>query len=116
MCASVYSYVLYEYTGPVRDDGHRMLDEAVRMMAMRRRDPGVAPFSPEPLVNALNECLNHASRFNIRLRECALEFLFRLWQELDLRPEFLISHVERGSCQGCRVDYEQVMEVVENKC
>lgn len=76
----------------------------------------MSAFSPEPLVDALNDCVNLTARFNIRLRECALEFLCRLWEELDLRPGFLVTHVEIGTCQGCAVQYEQVMKLVGIKC
>lgn len=81
-------------------------------MGGRRRDPTTASFTPEPLIDALNDCLNPASRFNIRVSECALEFFARLYEQLDVRPDFLVSHMEKGTCQGCGVEYSQVQVMV----
>ena len=88
---------------------HEHLDLALQTMAGKRRDPTIAPFSPEPLVTALNACVVPQNRFDVRDYGCALEFLYHLLEHLDIHPGYIVSNIERGTCQGCGMIYTKVI-------
>ena len=78
-------------------------------MTGKRRDPAVTAFSSEPLVTALNACVTSENQFDVRYYGCALEFLFQLWEHLDIEPGYIVSNDEKGTCQGCGTCYNQVI-------
>ena len=92
-----------------RSAGQRHLDETLRDMGGRRRNPGASAFSPEPLIQAVNQLL--AANLTFKYNEeqcCANELLGALFGQLSLRPGFLVRHREVGTCH-CNQQLEQVM-------
>ena len=84
-------------------------------MCLAYRDPLVAPFGPERLINAANACLPINSRpedrFGGGAQACALEFLARdpggLLHNIFLEPGFLVTYLQQGPCDQCGQVYQQ---------
>lgn len=84
-------------------------------MCLAYRDPLVAPFGPEPLINAANACLPFTSRPEDRFgggkQACAMEFLARdpggLLHNIFLEPGFLVTYLQQGRCEQCDQVYQQ---------
>ena len=92
-----------------RTAGHQHLDQTLMDMGGRRRNPSIPAFSPEPLVQAVNQLL--PTNLNFKYHEeqcCANELLGTLFGHVSLRPGFLVRHREVGTCH-CNQKLEQVM-------
>ena len=84
-------------------------------MCLAYRDPLVAPFGPERLINAANACLPVDSRPEDRFgggdQACAMEFLARnpggLLHNIFLEPQFLVTYLQQGPCDQCGQVYQQ---------
>jgi hypothetical protein len=90
----------------LRDEAHRHLDTVLRELCHRRRDPSTAPFSVVPLIDAVNESQVH--QFLYMNFECAVEFMEVFLSELQLLPDYLVTHLEVGTCQECGARSQQV--------
>ena len=73
-----------------------------------RRDPLQPPLDPTPLVDALNLCLNDQSQFDIRVPECAMEFMSQILDNIEILPQYIATHYEVGDCLVCGSHYRQV--------
>jgi hypothetical protein len=89
-----------------RDEAHRHLDTVLSELCHRRRDPSNAPFSVVPLIDAVNASQIH--KFDYMNYECAAEFFDVLLCELELLPDYLVTHLEVGTCQECGARSQQV--------
>ena len=75
-------------------------------LVRRRRDTTIPPFSPEPLIKAVNG-LNKQHFNYLAQQEVAYEFVGVILEGLSLRSGFLVRHKEVGTCT-CGRDVEQV--------
>ena len=80
-------------------------------LARRRRDATIPPFSPEPLIRAVNG-LNKQQFNYLRQQEVAVEFVGVMLEGLSLRTGFLVSQREVGTCT-CGRYVEQVIGKAE---
>lgn len=91
-----------------RSEGQQYLDETLVDMAGRRRNPSTPAFSPEPLVQAVNQLLAANLKYKYKEEQCcANEFLGTVFDQLSLRPGFLVQPREVGTCH-CNQQLEQV--------
>lgn len=79
-------------------------------LARRRRNTAIPPFSPEPLIKAVNG-LNKQQFNYLKEQEVAYEFVSVMLEGLSLRPGFMVCHKEVGTCT-CGRDVEQVKETL----
>ena len=87
-----------------RGPEHAALDAVLANFCQQRRDPLQAPFSPVPLMEALNTCLTLSNQYHFTLAHNgwdATSFLSCLLGELVVAPGFLVQTLEEGVCQQC---------------
>ena len=100
----------------VRSVLQRALDQRLAQMGRDYRDPNVAPFDAEDLIQDYNACLHPMLQFPLGQPHCALEFLWGggqvgnsgLLGELRLARGYLTTFMQQGQCQGCRQQYQEV--------
>ena len=93
----------------------RDLQYTLVQMCLAYRNPLVAPFGPQPLINAANACLPVNSRPEDRFvggdQACAMEFLARdpggLLHNIFLEQGFLVTYLQQGPCDQCGHVYQQ---------
>ena len=80
-----------------------------------RRDPLQPPLDPTPLVDALNLCLNDQNQFDIRVPECAMEFMSQILDNIEILLHYIATHYEVGDCVVCGSHYRQVGVITVSK-
>ena len=96
--------------GAVRGPEHAALDAVLANLCGQRRNPRQLPFSPVPVMQALNACLqlNGQYQYTIAQGWDAASFLSSLLGELAVAPGFLVETLEEGVCQQCGNASQQV--------
>jgi hypothetical protein len=103
----------------VRSVVQRALDQRLAQMGRDYRDPTVAPFDAEDLIQDYNACLHPMLQFPLGQPHCALEFLWGggqvghsgLLGELRLARGYITTFMQQGQCQGCGQQYQEVSTV-----
>ena len=106
----------------VRSVVQRALDQRLGQMGRDYRDPNVAPFDAEDLVQDYNACLHQMLQFPLGQPHCALEFLWGggqvghsgLLGELRLARGYLTTFMQQGNCQQCGQAYQEVSTAEHN--
>ena len=89
-------------------------------MCHEYRDPNHPPFGPGDLIEAANACLppdtDIHNRFVGGYYACAMEFLQKdpggLLFNIALDHGFLVHYMQRGHCNICGQDYQEVEHIV----
>jgi hypothetical protein len=127
---SCFSVAVVQALTEVQYDQHIDLDKASTVeqleliqtfsnMARRRRNPEAGPFSPTPLLIALNRCLSISDQYGMRLvhetgeivpkSACAIELLNDLLAKMVATNGFIVNHIEHGDCDKCGCGATEVM-------
>ena len=90
---------------------HQHLQNQLQLTCEMIRNPQNPPASPLAVIEALNLCLAPTEIFFDAADnegDCALTFLGHLLDEAGVSPDYLVSHMERGNCQNCHLEAQQV--------
>ena len=79
-------------------------------MATQRRDHRVGPMSPEPFVLAVNTLGQRQFLYTVQMEDTC-ELMETVLDNLPLRPGFMVTLREEGTCQTCSNFTEQVRMV-----
>ena len=79
-------------------------------MATQRRDHRVGPMSPEPFVLAVNTLGQRQFLYTVQMEDTC-ELMETVMDNLPLRPGFMVTLREEGTCQTCSNFTEQVRMV-----
>ena len=93
--------------GAAQSQAQLNLTTTFTTMAAQRRDERVAPMSPEPFVVAVNTLGQRQFLYTAQMED-ACELLETALQNLPLRPGFMVTLREEGTCQKCNSFSQQV--------
>ena len=103
-----------------RDAVHQALEQQLIFMAAAYRNPAIAPFHAEPLIDAYNACVQRHMQFAIGQSGCAMEFLAMFGElghggmlgHLSMAPNYLVTYMQQGHCYSCDRHYQQVINTI----
>ena len=93
--------------GTAQSQAQLNLTTTFTALAAQRRDHRVAPISPEPFVVSVNTLGQHQFLYTTQIED-ACELLETALQNLPLRPGFMVTLREEGTCQKCNSFSQQV--------
>ena len=93
--------------GPEHSQAQQNLATTLITMANRRKNNQAAPMSPEPFVVAVNAMGQRQFLYTVRMEDTC-ELLETVLTSLPLRPGFLVTLREEGTCQHCASFCQQV--------
>lgn len=91
---------------PIKDSGHRTLENVLKKTCQERRDPSNPSVDPRPLIGALDAVDEH--NFSEDIEECQVFFMQRLLDHINLLPQCLTKIEETGRCETCGRHYQKV--------
>ena len=88
---------------------HQILEATFTQLVQDYRNPAVAPFSPAPLIQALDAVLpGGGQRFTGNQQACAIEFLEGMLSEVWVAPSHIVTYEQEGLCTSCNRISRQV--------
>ena len=83
------------------DRAHQQLTHTLHAILTRRANPENPSFPVTRLVTDLNQVLSDRNKFQLGTQQCALEFLVRLIENINVTPNFFTCFHEEAKCQVC---------------